>query len=119
VSQTANHDAAGLPKWIWQPSASCSGGIADGETVKPLLARLRIVRRARLEPLGDAIAKQIVELLGPTFWPNAIHFVPALPKTQSMLRLVRQQYLGAELGDTSTVENSSALEAFRCALQSG
>jgi len=74
------------------------------------------------ESLRDAIGKQIVESLGPTFRPNAIHFVPALPKTQSgkvVRRLIRQKYLGEELSDTSTVENPAALDAFRRTLQSG
>jgi acetyl-CoA synthetase len=66
--------------------------------------------------LRDAVAARIVESLGPTFRPHAIHFVPLLPKTQSgkvVRRLIRQQYLCEPLGDSSTVDNPSALEAFR------
>ncbi len=72
------------------------------------------------EALRQAVAKQVVESLGPTFRPHAIQFVSALPKTQSgkvVRRLIRQQYLGEALGDTSTVENPASLEAFRPAIK--
>ncbi|HYL76703.1 MAG TPA: AMP-binding protein [Bryobacteraceae bacterium] len=68
------------------------------------------------ESLRAAVAKHVVDSLGPTFRPHAIQFVLALPKTQSgkvVRRLIRQRYLGEEIGDTSTVENPAALEAFR------
>lgn len=58
----------------------------------------------------------LVKNLGPTFRPNAIHAVAELPKTQSgkiVRRLIRRRFLGEELGDTSTVQNPAALEAFR------
>ena len=67
------------------------------------------------DALRDAVAKQVIDSLGPTFRPHAIQFVPALPKTQSgkvVRRLIRQQYLGETLGDTSTVENPATLQAF-------
>jgi acetyl-CoA synthetase len=65
--------------------------------------------------LADEISRQVVESLGAAFRPHAIHIVPALPKTQSgkiVRRLIRRQYLGEPLGDTSTVDNPSTLEAF-------
>jgi acetyl-CoA synthetase len=67
------------------------------------------------DALRDAVAKQVIDSLGPTFRPHDVQFVPALPKTQSgkvVRRLIRQQYLGEALGDTSTVENPAALESF-------
>ena len=57
---------------------------------------------------ASALSKQVADSLGPAFRPKAIHPVPALPKTQSgkiVRRLIRQQYLGEPLGDTSTVDN--------------
>jgi acetyl-CoA synthetase len=57
----------------------------------------------------------VVQSLGATLRPSAIHAVPALPKTQSgkiVRRLIRQHYLGEPLGDTSTVENATALIHF-------
>jgi len=53
--------------------------------------------------------------LGPAFRPKALHAVRELPKTQSgkiVRRLIRQKYLGEELGDTSTVQNPAALADF-------
>jgi len=64
----------------------------------------------------DAVARTAVDSLGPAFRPRAVHAVPELPKTQSgkiVRRLIRQAYLGEELGDTSTVQNPAALAAFR------
>jgi len=78
-----------------------------------------VVLKKEFEPseaLRGALAKQVVDSLGPTFRPHTIQFVPALPKTQSgkvVRRLIRQRYLGKDLGDTSTVENPLTLEAFR------
>jgi acetyl-CoA synthetase len=77
-----------------------------------------VVLKNGVEPsdsLRHGLLKQVVESLGPTFRPHAIQFVPALPKTQSgkvVRRLIRQRYLGLELGDTSTVENVGVLESF-------
>ncbi len=59
-----------------------------------------------------AVAKTVVEFLGPTFRPREIVVVPELPKTQSgkiVRRLIRQKYLGEELGDLSTVANPWSL----------
>ena len=69
-----------------------------------------VVRTPELEV---GVARQVVESLGPTFRPQAIHFVAALPKTQSgkiVRRLIRQRYLGEDLGDLSTVANPWALK---------
>jgi acetyl-CoA synthetase len=55
-----------------------------------------------------AIATTVVEYLGHTFRPREIVIVAELPKTQSgkiVRRLLRQKYLGEELGDLSTVAN--------------
>lgn len=63
-----------------------------------------------------AIAARVADLLGPAFRPKSIIEVPALPKTQSgkiVRRLIRRQYLGEELGDTSTVQDPAMLEMFK------
>jgi acetyl-CoA synthetase len=65
---------------------------------------------AQVEPA--AVSQTVVELLGPTFRPKEILVVAELPKTQSgkiVRRLLRQKYLGEELGDLSTVANPTAL----------
>lgn len=76
----------------------------------------RGVRCARKGAIKGELAEHLVEMMGPTFRPLAIRPVKELPKTESgkvVRRLIRQQYLGEPLGDTSTVENPVALEAFR------
>jgi acetyl-CoA synthetase len=63
--------------------------------------------------IDDAsVCKTIVDVLGPTFRPREVRVVVELPKTQSgkiVRRLIRQKYLGEELGDLSTVANPWAL----------
>lgn len=65
-------------------------------------------------PLERELAQHLVDALGPTFRPQAVRTVRELPKTQSgkiVRRLLRQKYLGENLGDLSTVENPQALES--------
>jgi acetyl-CoA synthetase len=60
-----------------------------------------------------AVAATVADVLGPMFRPREIVVVAELPKTQSgkiVRRLIRQQYLGEELGDLSTVANPWALK---------
>jgi len=66
--------------------------------------------------LAEEIVRRVAEVLGPAFRPGVVQAVAALPKTQSgkvVRRLIRRQYLGEDLGDTSTVQNPEALAAFR------
>lgn len=68
------------------------------------------------DELRAGIAACVVQSLGPTLRPAVIQAVPSLPKTQSgkiVRRLIRQQFIGEPLGDTSAIENPAALEAFR------
>ena len=65
--------------------------------------------------LPGEIARKIVDVLGPTFRPREVKAVPQLPKTQSgkvVRRLIRQKYLGENLGDLSTIENPASLQWF-------
>jgi acetyl-CoA synthetase len=60
-----------------------------------------------------AVAATVADLLGPMFRPREVVVVAELPKTQSgkiVRRLIRQQYLGEDLGDLSTVANPWALK---------
>jgi acetyl-CoA synthetase len=70
------------------------------------------VAKRGVELDAAAIAATVVEFLGPTFRPREIVIVAELPKTQSgkiVRRLLRQKYLGEELGDLSTVANPNSL----------
>jgi len=62
---------------------------------------------------ASGVCTTVVEVLGPTFRPREVRLVAELPKTQSgkiVRRLLRQQYLGEELGDLSTVANPWTLK---------
>ncbi len=78
-----------------------------------------VVPKPECEPSAawlDEVAKTVVHSLGPTFRPKELVAVRELPKTQSgkiVRRLIRQKYLGLPLGDTSTVQNPSALDFSR------
>jgi acetyl-CoA synthetase len=74
-----------------------------------------VVREEFTGVLKEEICRRLVEAMGPTFRPKALHAVAELPKTQSgkiVRRLIRQKYLGEELGDLSTVENPGSLGSF-------
>lgn len=65
---------------------------------------------AAVDPV--AVGATVVDVLGPTFRPREVIVVSELPKTQSgkiVRRLMRQKYMGEELGDLSTVANPWAL----------
>lgn len=65
---------------------------------------------AALDPAG--ICATVVDVLGPTFRPREVRLVAELPKTQSgkiVRRVMRQKYLGEEIGDLSTVANPWAV----------
>jgi len=72
------------------------------------------VARRGVDLDASAVARTVVEVLGPTFRPREIVVAAELPKTQSgkiVRRLLRQKYLGEELGDLSTVANPGSLTA--------
>ncbi|MGH2488181.1 MAG: AMP-binding enzyme, partial [Candidatus Limnocylindria bacterium] len=78
-----------------------------------------VVVRASAEP-GDAIAaaigQTVVDGLGKSFKPAAIHVVPALPKTRNgkiLRRVARAAYLGLDAGDVSALEDPATLEPIR------
>jgi acetyl-CoA synthetase len=63
----------------------------------------------------EAARRHVGQSMGAAFCPREIVAVPELPKTQSgkiVRRLIRQRYMGEPLGDLSTVQNPSALDAF-------
>jgi acetyl-CoA synthetase len=65
-----------------------------------------IVPKPGTAPTPDELCAHLVHHLGPTFRPNAVRVVDKLPKTQSgkiVRRLLRAQYLGEPVGDTSTL----------------
>ena len=70
----------------------------------------------RSEQLADAVSETIVEHLGKSFKPGAVHLVASLPKTRNgkiLRRLARAAYLGLDAGDTSSLEDPRTLEPIR------
>jgi acetyl-CoA synthetase len=62
--------------------------------------------------LADELRALIVNALGKPMKPEAIEFVPDLPKTRNakvMRRVLRAAYLGEPAGDLSSLENPQAL----------
>jgi acetyl-CoA synthetase len=68
-------------------------------------------------PLAREIGDSIADRLGRPLRPEAVRFVPDLPKTRNakiLRRVIRGAYLGqADLGDLSALENPGAVEKIR------
>jgi acetyl-CoA synthetase len=92
-------------------------GVPDeikGETIV-LFAVVRDSAERRDEQ-ASAIGDTVVEHLGKSFKPGAVHLVPSLPKTRNgkiLRRLARAAYLGLDPGDVSSLEDPSTLEPIR------
>jgi acetyl-CoA synthetase len=64
--------------------------------------------------LADELKAMVASHLGKPLRPDAIEFVPDLPKTRNakvMRRVIRSTYLGEPPGDISSLENPQAVEA--------
>ena len=85
-------------------------GVPDETTGEAIVAHVVPKSGVQLDPAE--MAATVAEVLGAAFRPRDIVIVAELPKTQSgkvVRRLIRQKYLGEELGDLSTVANPGAL----------
>jgi acetyl-CoA synthetase len=63
--------------------------------------------------LSDAVRRTIGEQLGAALRPEKVYFVKDLPRTRNakiMRRVVRAAYLGLPPGDTTALENPTAVE---------
>jgi acetyl-CoA synthetase len=66
--------------------------------------------------LADELRALVGEALGKPLRPEAVHFVPALPRTRNnkvMRRVIRAAYLNLDAGDLSALENPAAVEFIR------
>jgi acetyl-CoA synthetase len=71
------------------------------------------------EMLRQELIDLVTAALGKPLKPREIKFATALPKTRNakvMHRLIRAAYLGGALGDLSSLENPSAVDAIRLAV---
>ena len=65
-----------------------------------------------------SLVSLVADALGKALRPKAVHFVDALPKTRNakvMRRVVRAAHLGGDLGNTTALEDESAVDAIRAA----
>ena len=81
-----------------------------------------VVLRPDLEPsdtLRSELMQEVIDEMGKPLKPREILFTEALTKTRNakvMRRLIRDTYLGEDLGDTSSLEDEDTIEAIRKAL---
>jgi len=74
------------------------------------------------DELATSIGDGVVERLGKSFRPAAVHLVPALPKTRNgkiLRRLARAAYLGLDPGDISALEDASTLQPISALREAG
>jgi acetyl-CoA synthetase len=95
---------------------ACAIGVPD--PVKGEVAWIYCVPLAGVTPdaeLRDAVRAAVVHELGKAFAPAEVRFVTALPKTRTakiVRRAVRAAALGEDLGDLSSIEDTSVLKQF-------
>jgi acetyl-CoA synthetase len=66
--------------------------------------------------LAEELRILVAEALGKPLRPEAVHFVPALPRTRNnkvMRRVIRAAFLDLDAGDLSALENPAAVEFIR------
>jgi acetyl-CoA synthetase len=97
-------------------------GVPDRVTGESIVAFVVLNSGVTASPdFMEELRVHVGQALGPTLRPRAIYAVPELPKTQSgkiVRRAIRQVYLGEKVSDGSTVENPSALQSVRTAVDS-
>ena len=92
-------------------------GVADETTGQAIVGY--VILRGSFEAsdsLGNEIRAHVAEKLGPIARPKTVVLVPDLPKTSSgkiMRRLLRDVAEGRDLGDTTTLADSSVVEEIR------
>jgi acetyl-CoA synthetase len=92
-------------------------GMADDTTGQAIVAYV-ILRegQAPSEGHGKDLREHVAKVIGPIAKPKTIHFTPELPKTRSgkiMRRLLRDVAEKRALGDTTTLQDPTVVEALR------
>jgi acetyl-CoA synthetase len=68
------------------------------------------------DALREELMQVVIDQMGKPLKPREILFADALPKTRNakvMRRVIRAAYLGEDLGDTSSLEDPTTVEAIR------
>lgn len=95
-------------------SEACAIGVPDelkGEAVVCFVVLKKEIGGTEFlkKDLQEWVAKQ----LGKTFYPKAVHWVTALPKTRSgkiVRGMIKKKYLGQDLGDLASLENPDLIQ---------
>ena len=69
--------------------------------------------------MRDELKSQVVKIMGKTLKPREIKFVGDLPKTRSakiVRRIIKATFLGEDVSDISSVENTKAVEEIKNAI---
>jgi acetyl-CoA synthetase len=105
---------------VAHPSVAEAAAIGVPHEVKgEVLVLLCVLRpdQSPSEPLRQEIRDLVARHLGKSLKPDEVRFVAELPRTRSakiLRRVAKGAYLGkSDLGDLSTLENPSAIEAVR------
>ena len=78
-----------------------------------------VVLRPGAEPavgIEEQLRTAVADALGKPLRPEAVYFVPSLPRTRNnkvMRRVIRAAFLGQDAGDLSALENPGAVEYIR------
>jgi acetyl-CoA synthetase len=92
-------------------------GVPDEITGEAIVAFVVPARGSSFDAgVAREVCAHVAKSLGSMLRPVSIYAVEELPKTQSgktVRRLIRQAFLGEELGDVSTVEKPGILSQFR------
>jgi acetyl-CoA synthetase len=106
-AQVSEAAAVGVPDSIKGEALVCFCVLKNGDNASADVA----------QELKQSVARD----LGKALAPREIIFVSDIPKTRNakvMRRIVRAAYLGEKLGDTSALENPSAIDAITSAAES-
>ncbi|MDH3704842.1 MAG: acetate--CoA ligase [Acidimicrobiia bacterium] len=92
-------------------------GAADETTGQAIIGYVILMGASEAsDELREEVRQHVATKLGPIARPKAVFLVPDLPKTRSgkiMRRLLRDVAEGRDLGDTTTLADSSVVDAIR------
>ena len=90
-------------------------GVPDTLKGEAMVVFLVLAEDADLQAVTARLAERVRAVLGPALVPKTMEAVTELPKTRNgkvLRRVARAVYLGLPVGDTSSLENPSALDNF-------
>lgn len=99
-----------------------SAAIGVPDPVKGETLVTYVVLKSTVDPsehLRQDLIRNVTDELGKPLKPKAVLFTTALPKTRNakvMRRVIRATYLGEELGDVTSLEDATTIDAIRAAV---